>query len=250
MLKKILKIFGFLVLGIILLLVIGYFMINKSLPEGVEGRDAENLAQKMLFAVDKAAWDTTHIVSFSFRGEHEHLWDKQRHLAQTEWEDYKAIFDVNTVKGKVWKSGEEITDPALLDELTKKAWHFFLNDSYWLNPVAKMYDPGVTRKIVKLDNKDEALLVTYASGGVTPGDSYLWILDEKGLPKSWQMWVNIIPIGGLETSWDEWTTLSTGAKIATKHKVGLLGLDIPISNVKAGINWENYGMEDPFTVIQ
>lgn len=249
MLKKILKFIGFLLLGLILFLVIGYFVINKKLPTGIEGDKAENLAQKMLFAVNKPAWDTTHVVSFTFRGEHNHLWDKKRHYAQTEWEDYKAIFDVNTVKGKLWKGGAEVTD-GTEEELIKQAWHFFLNDSYWLNPVAKMYDPGVSRKVVELDDGEEGLLVSYSSGGVTPGDSYLWILDEKGLPKAWQMWVNIIPVGGLETSWEDWTTLSTGAKVATKHEIGLLGMEIPITNIKDGTDWTSYGIEDPFVVLE
>ncbi len=248
--KKFFKILGIAILGFVLFLFIGYMLVSKSLPQGEEGAAAEALAQKMLAAVDQAAWDTTHVVSFTFRGEHNHLWDKQRHLAQTEWEDYKAIFDVNTVKGRVWKGDTEITDAAQLDELTRKAHHFFLNDSYWLNPVPKIYDPGVVRSVVKTKEHGDALLATYTSGGITPGDSYLWILDENGLPKAWQMWVEIIPVGGLETSWDEWVTLPTGAKIATKHDLSIGGLSIPIENVKSGVNWEDYGIEDPFTVIQ
>lgn len=247
--KKFLKFIGFFLLAIILLLVIGYLMVNKSLPEGTESSEAENLAQKMLFAVDKAAWDTTDVVSFTFRGEHNHLWDKKRHYAQTEWEDYKAIFDVNTVLGKVWKDGERITDRGEADKLIKQAWHFFLNDSYWLNPIVKIYDPGVSRRIVKLENGDDALMATYSSGGVTPGDSYLWILDEKGLPKAWQMWVNIIPLGGLETSWEDWVTLPTGAKIATTHKLGIGEAGIPVTNVKGARDWAAYGSEDPFVVL-
>jgi len=248
MLKKILKIILFLLIGLVLLAVIAYFILNKSLPKGTEGQAAENLAQKMLFAVDKAAWDTTHIISFTFRGEHHHLWDKKRHYAQTEWGAYKAVLDVNTVKGKVWKAGVEITDTEKKDKLIRKAWHYFLNDSYWLNPVAKVYDPGVSRQLVKHDGKD-ALLVSYSSGGVTPGDSCLWILDEKGQPKAWQMWTNIIPLGGLETSWEDWITLSTGAKVATKHVLSPGGMKIPLTNVKAGTSWEEYGSDDPFGIL-
>lgn len=247
--KKFLKFLGFLLLGIILLLIVAYFVMNKKLPTGNEGAKAERLAQKMLLAVDKTAWDTTDVISFSFPGGHNHLWDKKRHYAQTEWSAYRAIFDVNTVKGKVWKDGTEITDAKEADELIKKAWHFFLNDSYWLNPVVKIYDSGVSRKIVTLDNGNAALLVTYSSGGVTPGDSYLWFLDENGLPNAWQMWTNIIPLGGVETSWEDWVTLPTGAKIATKHQFGIGDAGISISNLKGAKDWAAYGSDDPFVVL-
>ncbi|MEL6864257.1 MAG: hypothetical protein AAFP19_07560, partial [Bacteroidota bacterium] len=94
----------------------------------------------------------------------------------------------------------------------------------------------------------EGLLVSYSSGGVTPGDSYLWILDESGQPVAWKMWVSIIPIGGLEFSWEDWMELPTGAKIATMHKSSLLDLDM--SNIKAGHSLLDLGFkQDPFGPI-
>ena len=38
-----------------------------------------------------------------------------------------------------------------------------------------------------------------SSSGVTPGDSYLWVLDDK-LPTAWRLWVSVVPIPGW-TSW-------------------------------------------------
>jgi hypothetical protein len=90
------------------------------------------------------------------------------------------------------------------------------------------------------------LLVSYSSGGVTPGDAYLWILDENGLPKAYRMWVNILPVGGLKSSWEDWKTLPTGAKYAASHI--LFGTyNAEVSNVNSGADWASLGLEkDPF----
>ena len=90
----------------------------------------------------------------------------------------------------------------------------------------KIFDKGTERSIATLKNGKEALLVTYNSGGTTPGDSYLWHLDPTGKPISFQMWVDILPIGGLEASWDDWTTTESGAQLPTFHKLLILGLEI------------------------
>ena len=93
------------------------------------------------------------------------------------------------------------------------------------------------------------MLVEYSSGGVTPGDTYLWILDDDGLPHSWKMWVKIIPIGGIEFSWNEWKTLSTGARVALHHDHKLLKINL--SDVKAGMTWKDMDVDkDLFERLQ
>jgi hypothetical protein len=89
----------------------------------------------------------------------------------------------------------------------------------------KVFDPGTRRGIVILEDGSEGLLVSYTSGGVTPGDHYLWILEASGLPKAWRMWVNIIPIGGLEFGWTDWTA-PEGPRIARNHPSALFGVPI------------------------
>ena len=69
------------------------------------------------------------------------------------------------------------------------------------------------------------------------------------MPTSYKMWVSIPVIpGGLAFTWDDWTTLPTGAKIATNHASKVLGIDI--TNLKAATDLTSFGLStDPFQPI-
>lgn len=134
----------------------------------------------------------------------------------------------------MWERQTEVTDLNKAQKGVQKAYKNFINDAFWLNPIVKIFDEGTSRSIVTLADGREGLLVSYASGGVTPGDSYLWLVDANGLPTAWKLWVGILPIGGLEFSWDNWLTLPTGAKIATGHTVKSTSISTPITNVASG----------------
>ena len=139
--KKLFKIIGYLLLFIIVLLTAGYFILNKKMPVGVKGEKAEALAQKMVQAVNKAAWDSTAIISWKYSVNPSHLWDKKRNLAQVEWENHKVLLNLNNVTGRVWDNQAELKDPAQVDKLVKAAYKYFINDAFWLNPVVKVFDP-------------------------------------------------------------------------------------------------------------
>lgn len=248
--KKLFKIIGYILLIIVVLLGAAFFMFNEKLPVGVKGEKAEALAQKMIQAVNKTAWDTTHYVRWTSRGGNTIVWDKQRNLAQVEWKNNKVLLDIYKISGKAWENQTVITDSKKAEETVQKAYKIFINDAFWLNPVVKIYDEGVTRSLVTLADGREGLLVSYASGGVTPGDSYLWLVDVNGLPTTWKIWVNIIPIGGIEFSWEDWLTLPTGAQVSTMHKIKGTNMAIPLKNVKAAKSLGVLGLnEDLFSMI-
>jgi hypothetical protein len=243
--KKFLKITGFIIL-ILIISIIGFLcFMSKPLPIGQQGLKAEELTDKIQVAINQKAWDTTAAVSFSFRGNHNYLWDKKRDLVQVKWDDKKVIYNNKTLEGVAYEDNKKLTDSQKNDAI-KKANDYFNNDSFWLIAPFKLRDAGTTRSIVMQD-KQEALMVTYASGGSTPGDSYVWLVDENYLPKAWRMWVSIIPVGGLETSWEDWKTFPNNMKIATSRK-GLL--DLKLENVQTGqsIKEINNGV-DPFTEL-
>ena len=216
---------------------------DKALPNRQSGSAADSLAYKIMKATHYEAWQSTAVVSWNFAGRHQHTWDKNRSYARVEWKKYVVIFDIGTKSGRAWKDGEEITGEKL-KKLVDKAWGYWANDSFWLNPFAKLFDEGVERFYVLTDDGKDALLVTYSSGGLTPGDSYLWITDSTGLPVKVKMWVSILPFKGVPVSWEGWETLATGAKVAGQHKIAFINLRL--SDINAAYHLEDISERDPF----
>lgn len=243
--KKILKITGIALGVLILLIAILFFAVHEQEPKGQNPAEADQLARAMMSAVNAADWDSTRWVQWSFRGDNDYTWDKERHLVRVEWEDFTVLLQTQSVTGKAYQKGKLLAGEAAKQAINK-AWAAFCNDSFWLNPVVKAFDPGTTRTLVTLVDGRTGLKVKYESGGVTPGDAYVWILDEQNRPIAWKMWVQIIPIGGLEASWEGWTQLTTGAWISTKHEMLGRRIDM-IQNLRSGASIADIGLqEDPF----
>ena len=245
--KNILKWLFFIVVGLLLIItLIGYFY-HQPLPEGKKGPEADKLARQMMNAVGKSQWDSTMWVSWNFSERHSFVWDKDRSLVKVNWEDYQVLLEIETQKGKAYKAGQPLQGDAK-EKALKAAWAYFCNDSFWLIAPLKAFDPGTERRIVTQKDGSKDLLVTYGAGGVTPGDSYLWQIDNNGLPQSYQMWVSIIPIGGIKASWENWTKTYTGAKIAEKHQLG--PVNVSINELKSGASYAELGFgNDPFKAI-
>ncbi len=241
---KFIKLLIKIIFGIILFLLLSFLVLkitlDKKLPKSTKGQEAEQLAHKMLNAINFAAWDTLSYVKWNFRGDHHYVWDRTNNTARISWGDFIVHINLNEIKGRAYKSGERVSE-SQNDKFVKKAWAFWCNDSFWFNAPAKIFDEGTERSIVHNDDGSKSLLVKYESGGVTPGDSYLWETDEAGLPKSWRMWTKIIPIKGVYTSWEQWIILPGGAKISSLHKIGKLSLEI--GDIKGAQSWEVLGFE-------
>jgi hypothetical protein len=245
--KLLLKILGGLFVLLIVVAAAVRLFVHEAEPIGTPSPEADALTEKMFKAIDKPAWDSTAIISWNFGGRQKHLWDKTRHLSQIEWGENKVLLNIQNITGKAFVAGNEVTGETA-QSLVKKAWDHFNNDSFWLNAPAKAMDGGTVRSIVKLNDGREGLKVQYTSGGTTPGDSYVWILDENGLPTSYKMWVGIIPIGGLEFGWSDYMTLYSGAKISQMHKSS--AFDLQLTEVKAGKTFADVGLAgDPFVGI-
>jgi hypothetical protein len=211
------------------LIAVAFFLIDEPLPEGRAGPEADALASRLEQAVNIEAWHRTGAVRWEFAGRQRHLWDRTRKVARVQWGDTTALVRLDDQRGRAYHDGQELQGDEARRAI-ERAYAFWVNDSFWLNPLAMFRGDAVQRELVRLEDGGEGLLITFSSGGLTPGDSYLWLADENGLPRAWRMWVSIIPIGGVATSWEGWQTLSTGARVATTH-VGPIGLTIELTDV-------------------
>jgi len=226
-LKSLLKIVLVLFAFMLALFGVLYTIYNEPLPTGASGRKADALAQKMLAAIHYEDYRKTCYFEWSYAaGTHHYFWDKQKGKVHVNWSDNTVFLNLNDPKkSKVIENEKEVIGKSK-KEFIEKAVSYFNNDSFWLVGPFKVFDKGTRRSIVKLDDGTDALLVKYTSGGTTPGDSYLWKLSETGLPESFRMWVDIIPIGGLEATWDNWQVMESGVFLPTSHKFGPVHLDL------------------------
>lgn len=234
-LKKVIKIIGgviiFLTLPSLLFFGFIYLKYNEDLPTGKTGIEADQLANKMLKALDYEKYEATDYLEWTFKNKHSYKWYKSADSCEVYWKSFKVTLNFNQIKSSKVYVAEQLYNGIEKQKYIDKAESYFNNDSFWLVAPYKVFDKGVTRSTVNTKQNNKSLLVTYNSGGTTPGDSYLWHLDKNGRPKSYKMWVDIIPIGGLEASWENWTAATSGAILPTFHKLSFL--DIELTKIKA-----------------
>ena len=222
-----------LLLGISLTSIYHYY--DRDLPMGEQGVEADDLAKKMLQALNEDAYKEINYIAWTFSSlgrERQYQWQKNQGRCKVTWDS----ITVNLRFDKLKKSSVEINGFDYKGEMKKDyidtAKAKFNNDSFWLVAPYKLFDKGVERRLIKQKSGQDALLVTYTSGGNTPGDSYLWLLDDKYKPNAYWMWVSLSPIGGLEATWEKWEKTTNGAFLPQLHQVLFLDLKITDLEVK------------------
>jgi len=226
--RRLARVLGSGLLVVVLLLLVTREALDAPRPVAGPGPGGDALARKMEAAVNVEAWRRTGAVTWVFAGSHRHLWDRERGLDMVTMGEDRVLVDLGRQVGRAF-NGDEPVEGRRGEKLVEKAYAAWVNDSFWLNPVVKAFDEGVNRAVVVPTGEDagkEGLLVSYASGGLTPGDAYLWLLEPDGTPSAWRMWVSVIPVGGVRASWEGWITLATGARVSTQHRMGPVTLEL------------------------
>lgn len=249
MLKSVLKWVGGIFAALVMLLIAVGFYLHTPRPSGQAGENADTLARQVEQAVQREAWDRTAAVTWVFGGRNTHLWDRSRNLHRVSWmkDDLKVevLQDLSAPEqGVVTVGGQPLSADNAASYLSK-AYATWINDAFWLNPLVKLFDEGTVRELLPPVNGQQRLMLRYQSGGLTPGDAYLYTLDQNLMPVAWEMWVSIIPVGGVRVTWEGWQTLHTGAKVSTRHAMpfrDLLLTDVRSADSAAELN----GGIDPF----
>ncbi|MDH5673569.1 MAG: hypothetical protein OEZ06_15550 [Myxococcales bacterium] len=221
--------------------------LSEPLPRGEPGPAAEALAARMMKAAHVEAWERLAAVRFRFRNQRNHLWDRRRGLAEVRWGEDRVLLRLADRTGLAFHAGLPLSG---LEgrSYVRKAYRAWRNDAYWLNPLARFYDPGAQRERVHLPDQSEALLVRYGEPAPNAGDAYLWLPGDDGLPVEARVWVGTIPVGGSRASWEGWTTLPGGAKVATRHR--LAHVSIGIDNIEGAATLQQLvGPDDPFAPL-
>ena len=187
-------------------------------PEGQAGPAAEALTNKIESAVDLAAWrEKTRAAEFVFllTGTR-HFRDMGRKLVEVRYKsgggEYLVQYDEASARRLAKKNGIALRGAAL-DAAFREARKQHTNDFFWLNPFAALRAPGALRQKVG----ERALLVTFQSGGETPGDSFLFVTDQTGKPLYFKMWVSIIPLKGFQADFRGWVKTPQGALLSLEH---------------------------------
>ena len=195
--------------------------VSKPLPESITGPEADGLARDVQEALNITGYEALGEIEFRFR-DHHYLWNKSEEHVLVSWKNYEVDLLLSDVENsKILRGGKDSNR----SDLIEKAKAYFYNDSYWLVAPFKFFDPGVVRSLVETDNGNKALLITHTSGGVTPGDSYLWYFDENLIPTHFELWVSIIPIKGVSATWSSWVS-KQDVLFSTFHKLGPLEITI------------------------
>lgn len=225
-LKGCLKIgLGLIVLAVCALLV-AWRMFDHPVPQGQDPAAGDRITRQLMSDVNCEAWQQVKVVQWTFRGQHTHIWDRQRGLVQSRLGELTTWLRTSDQTGYAEQNGHPLSGPDL-EEALRNGWSAFINDAFWLNPFCTFFHEGSQRLVAEFAG-EQGLLVAYNEGGVTPGDRYWIAIGSDGLPTQWRMWAEILPLGGVPTSWDGWFQCHEGAWLATYHRLGPLTIDLQI----------------------
>lgn len=210
---------GLFALASLLVVLISLFLVSsrKSLPASRPGEQAELLAARVEASVGKDGWERLGAIAFYFvPGGRAHFVDFKRGFVEVAFAQSSNQYLVQYAKdgrGLVFKNRKRVDGQEASDSI-QQALKFHINDMYWLNPFVQMRSPGAVRKITE----DGDLMVHYPEGGITPGDTYVIHIGPDGLPDRWNLWVKVLPLKGMQFTFEDWKEIAPGVRVSLMHR--------------------------------
>ena len=163
-----------------------------------EGSDPEAIAiadRVMEHLGGRDAWDRTRYLTWSFFGD-DQVWDKWTGRFRWQEDSVVVLMNINTMAGRAFSGGVEVTDNKALDDLLVKAHRNWANSSYWLLMPYKLKDSGVTlrhagRGTMQDGRAADVITLTFKDVGYTPHNRYEVRVDtETGLVGEWSYYAD------------------------------------------------------------
>lgn len=209
------------------------------------------------------AWAALRYLRFDFGIENgesktvlrKHLWDRHEGHYRVEWTSgddstYVVLLNVQTQQGNAYLNGEAVGEEEN-EQLVRRGYRGFINDTYWLLAPVKLLDPGVSRLYLPgwSDEENDVITTTYDDVGLTPDDQF-WFWVDKGSGKLMR-WAYVLE--GNERAaptiydWGDYESFVTDAGTIKfiPRKIGASGRDLLTDNIAIPLSVEVGAFTDP-----
>jgi hypothetical protein len=210
----------------------------------------------------RGAWEATRFLTWSFFGRRRHVWDKAtgdirvEAVGRDDGVPYVVLMNLHTGRGRAWRGGQEVTDPAELAAWLDRGEAAWINDSYWMFMPYKLRDPGVRLRYLgaatMADGRAaEVVELTFEGVGRTPENKYrVYVATETNLVEQWEYFERAGDAEpGLSTPWRGWqrygAILLSDDRGETGRHTGIAVLDTLPPSVLASpdpVDWAALGV--------
>ncbi|GAB4031597.1 hypothetical protein [Spirosoma jeollabukense] len=161
----------------------------------------------------RESWNETQLITWTFAGVRKFVWDKWSGDVRIDnlHDDQTILLNINNDKGRVFRNGDELTDPDSVAKYVKQGKQNWINDSYWLLMPFRLKEPGVTLKylgdeVTQVGKPADVLQMTFKSGSSMPGNKYkIWVDKKSRLVTQWARYPKVTDQSPLFTlPWDDY----------------------------------------------
>jgi hypothetical protein len=161
--------------------------------EGSDAKAIEIADSVMKASGGRYAWDMTRYLRWTFFNNRALLWDKTQERVRIDFlnQSLKIRLNLKDMTGRVWKDGQEMTQPDSVKKYLERGKGIWINDSYWLVMPFKLKDSGVTLKYLgkknnTLGSECNVLELTFKNVGNTPNNKYhVYVSPSSHLITQW-----------------------------------------------------------------